>query len=146
MLFELYNEKGSGRGRLGLPPGSGCAELKPASRSTVLGSSVGCTCMKPGNSKRASKLTTHSEDQHEGWAWPMVPTSVSALKSISLENFFLLSAISFQIAKEISLAAHTLLEGHVWLPPPLPPVMAKDFCCPHGQLPQGSTAHSLSLP
>lgn len=46
--------------------------------------------------------------------------SVSALKSISLEVYFLLSAISFQIAKEISLAAHTLLEGHVWLHP-LPP-------------------------
>lgn len=47
--------------------------------------------------------------------------SVSALKSISLEVFFLLSAISFRIAKEISLAAHTLLEGHVWLPPPPSP-------------------------
>lgn len=78
--------------------------------------------MKPGNSKAASKLTTRSKDQHEGWARPSmgmaygVYFSVSALKSISLKVFFL-SAISFQIAKEISLAVRTLLEGHVWLHP-----------------------------
>lgn len=100
------------------------SNLPPAPQPQAV--SMGCPCLKPGNAKAASKLTTCSKDQHEGWAGPSMGMaydahfSVSALKSISWEVFFLLSEIPFQIAKEISLAAHILREGHVWLRP-LPP-------------------------
>lgn len=84
--------------------------------------SVGRTCLRSGTSKAASKLTACSKDQREEWSGPSTGIAYGAQfcfspKSMPLEVSPLLSANSFEIAKEIPSVGRLPLEGHVWLCP-----------------------------